>query len=72
MKKWMVTLVLISILGLTACSKASGSESGNNNEITSVAENVSENDASTKATISENDNDSTKETSAAAVAQTSK
>lgn len=62
MKKWMVTLALISMFGLTACSKASGSESGNINEITSAVEDVSKNDDSTKATETENDNDSTKGT----------
>ena len=62
MKKWMVTLALISMFGLTACSKASGSESGNINEMTSAVEDVSKNDDSTKATETENDNDSTKAT----------
>lgn len=62
MKKWMVTLALISMFGLTACSKASGIESGNINEMTSAVEDVSKNDDSTKATETENDNDSTKGT----------
>lgn len=53
MKKWMVTLALISMFGLTACSKASGSESGNINEITSAVEDVSKNDDSAKETETE-------------------